>query len=76
MLEAAAEPGGAWPHCYGGLTLFSLARFSALPGRLFGGGPDRCSHCDEVVASLGDCAADLRCRRRVVWVEVDGKVWR
>ena len=35
VLEAGAEPVGSWPHYYDSLTLFSPARFSALPGRPF-----------------------------------------
>ncbi|KAA6210215.1 hypothetical protein [Streptomyces filamentosus] len=35
-----------------GLTVFSPARCSALPGLAFGGDPDRHPHRDEVVAYL------------------------
>lgn len=59
VLEAAAEPGGSWPHYYDSLTLFSPARFSELPGRRFPGDPDRYPVRDEVVAYLRDYAADL-----------------
>lgn len=32
VLDAAAEPGGAWPRTWDGLRLFSPASFSSLPG--------------------------------------------
>ena len=35
MLDASAGPGGSWPRYYDSLTLFSPARFSALPGMPF-----------------------------------------
>jgi putative flavoprotein involved in K+ transport len=30
-LEAGPEPAGSWPHYYDSLTLFSPARYSAMP---------------------------------------------
>jgi putative flavoprotein involved in K+ transport len=33
LLEKAAEPVGSWPLYYDNLTLFSPARYAALPGR-------------------------------------------
>ena len=32
VLDASEEPGGAWPHYWDALTLFSRAEFSNLPG--------------------------------------------
>jgi len=53
VLEASGQPAGSWPRCYDGLTLFSPARYSSLPGLPFGGGdPDRYPHRDEVVTYL------------------------
>jgi putative flavoprotein involved in K+ transport len=31
VLEAGPEPAGSWPHYYDSLTLFSPARYSAMP---------------------------------------------
>ncbi|PJE97892.1 FAD-dependent oxidoreductase [Streptomyces carminius] len=59
VLEAADRAGGAWPHYYDSLTLFSPARYSALPGMPFPGEPDRYPGRDEVVAYLRDCARRL-----------------
>ena len=33
ILDASNEPGGAWPHTWPSLRLFSPADFSSLPGR-------------------------------------------
>ncbi|WP_017587146.1 flavin-containing monooxygenase [Nocardiopsis ganjiahuensis] len=76
VLEAADRPGGSWPHYYDSLTLFSPARFSALPGHAMPGDPERYPRRDEVVAYLRDYAprldADLRYGRAVESVEHDG----
>jgi putative flavoprotein involved in K+ transport len=73
VLEAGAEPVGSWPHYYDSLTLFSPARFSALPGRPFSGDGERYPTRDEVVAYLRTYAAgldtDIRCGQRVDTVE-------
>jgi putative flavoprotein involved in K+ transport len=50
ILEASTQPGGAWPHYYTSLRLFSPARFSALPGLPFPGDPERYPTRDEVIA--------------------------
>ncbi|MGW0367158.1 FAD-dependent oxidoreductase, partial [Streptomyces sp. NPDC003034] len=34
ILDAQAGPGGAWPHTWDSLRLFSPAAYSSLPGRL------------------------------------------
>jgi putative flavoprotein involved in K+ transport len=59
LLEAGPEPVGSWPHYYDSLTLFSPARYSELPGRPFGGDPDRYPTRDELTAYLRAYAAEL-----------------
>lgn len=59
ILEASEETAGSWPRYYDSLTLFSPARYSALPGRAFPGDPDRYPHRDEVVDYLRSYAAAL-----------------
>ncbi|MFI7609507.1 flavin-containing monooxygenase [Micromonospora sp. NPDC049366] len=75
VLTAGVEPVGSWPDYYDNLTLFSPARYSSLPGLLFGGGePDRYPARDEVVAYLRRYAdgldAEIRTGVRVTAVEV------
>lgn len=69
LLDASERPGGAWPRYYDSLTLFSPARFSALPGRPFPGDPDAYPTRDEVVAYLTAYAnaidTDIRYGHRV-----------
>lgn len=76
VLEASDRAAGSWPRYYDSLTLFSPARFSALPGMPFGGDLDRYPHRDEVVAYLTAYAdrlqADIRTGRRVIAVRADG----
>ncbi|MEU9181858.1 NAD(P)/FAD-dependent oxidoreductase [Streptomyces sp. NPDC048550] len=76
VLEASERAAGSWPWHYDSLTLFSPARFSALPGMPFGGNPDRYPHRDEVVAYLTAYAArlqaDIRTGQRVIAVRADG----
>lgn len=64
LLEAGAEPVGSWPHYYDSLTLFSPARYSALPGMPFPGDPDRYPHRDEVVEYLRVYAGPFRAQIR------------
>jgi putative flavoprotein involved in K+ transport len=52
ILEARGQPGGSWPGYYDSLKLFSLARYSSLPGMPFPGSPDRYPARDEVVGYL------------------------
>lgn len=59
VLEAGDEPVGSWPHYYDSLTLFSPARYSALPGLPFPGDPERYPHRDEVVDYLRTYATHL-----------------
>jgi putative flavoprotein involved in K+ transport len=59
VLDASAGPGGSWPRYYDSLTLFSPARFSALPGMPFPGAPERYPVRDEVVAYLDTYARRL-----------------
>lgn len=77
VLEAGDEPAGSWPFYYDSLTLFSPARYSALPGSPFPGDPERYPHRDEVVDYLRDYAkhldADLRTGHRVAEVLRDNR---
>jgi putative flavoprotein involved in K+ transport len=77
VLEAGLEPAGSWPRYYDSLTLFSPARYSAMPGLGFPGDPDHYPHRDEVVAYLRRYAAsldaDIRTRTPVTAVETDGQ---
>src|SRR5207302_175532 len=59
ILEAAPQAGGSWPKYYDGLTLFSPARYSSLPGLPFPGDPGRYPTRDEVVAYLRAYATRL-----------------
>ncbi|MFH9292749.1 flavin-containing monooxygenase [Streptomyces sp. NPDC017520] len=80
VLEASDRTEGSWPQYYDSLTLFSPARFSALPGLPFGGDGDRYPHRDEVADYLRRYAdrlgAEVRTRTRVVGVERDGGGFR
>ncbi|MFC3890403.1 flavin-containing monooxygenase [Lentzea rhizosphaerae] len=75
VLEAGDEPVGSWPHYYDSLTLFSPARYSALPGLPFPGDPERYLHRDEVVDYLRSYAshlgADIRTGQHVLEVTRD-----
>ncbi|WP_335617988.1 flavin-containing monooxygenase [Lentzea guizhouensis] len=75
VLEAGAEPVSSWPHYYDSLTLFSPARYSALPGLPFPGDPEHYPHRDEVVDYLRSYAApldtDIRTGHRVAKVAHD-----
>ena len=59
VLDASGAAGGSWPNYYDSLTLFSPARFSALPGMPFPGDPDRYPRRDEVVDYLDAYSRDL-----------------
>lgn len=76
VFDASPGPGGSWPRYYDSLTLFSPARFSALPGMAFPGDPHRYPVRDEVVAYLDAYArrldADVHWGRRVERVAPDG----
>ncbi|WP_280501197.1 flavin-containing monooxygenase [Nocardia farcinica] len=76
VLEAGQDTAGSWPHYYDSLTLFSPARYSALPDRPFPGDPQHYPHRDEVTAYLRDYAstldAEIRTSTRVTGVETDG----
>lgn len=76
VLEASGQAGGSWPCCYDSLTLFSPARFSALPGLPFGGDGDRYPHRDEVADYLARYAehlgVEVRTHMRVEAVESGG----
>lgn len=60
LLEQSAAPVGAWPRYYNSLTLFTPARFSALPGLPFPGLPDHYPTRDETSAYLQAYAARWR----------------
>jgi putative flavoprotein involved in K+ transport len=62
ILEAAAEPAPAWRGRWDSLRLFTPARYSALPGLLFPGDPDRCPSRDEVAAYLSGYARQFELR--------------
>ena len=59
VLEAQAEPVGSWPRYYDSLTLFSPARYSALPDQPFPGDAERYPHRDEVIDYLRKYAVRL-----------------
>ena len=75
VLERDPEPVGSWPHYYDSLTLFSPARYSALPGQLFPGDPDHYPTRDEVVDYLRGYAkhldADIRTATHVTAVRLE-----
>jgi putative flavoprotein involved in K+ transport len=77
VLEAGPEAAGSWPHYYDSLTLFSPARYSAMPGLDFPGEPDHYPHRDEVAAYLRRYAAalgaDIRTGMPVTAVEADDR---
>ena len=57
ILDAAEEPAAAWRQRWDSLTLFTPARYSALPGLAFPGDPDRYPTRDEVADYLTGYAA-------------------
>jgi putative flavoprotein involved in K+ transport len=79
VLEASDEPVGSWPHYYDSLTLFSPAKYSALPGLPFPGDGDRYPHRDEVVDYLRRYAkildVDIHVNQRVATVVHDGRLY-
>ncbi|HEX3785319.1 MAG TPA: NAD(P)/FAD-dependent oxidoreductase [Pseudonocardiaceae bacterium] len=80
VLEAGEEPVGSWPSYYDSLTLFSPARFSALPGMAFPGDPEHYPHRDEVIDYLRryakDLDVDIRTGHRVDNVHADSGGFR
>jgi putative flavoprotein involved in K+ transport len=56
ILEAAREPAAAWRQRWDSLTLFTPARYDALPDLPFPGDPDRYPGRDEVVDYLANYA--------------------
>jgi putative flavoprotein involved in K+ transport len=56
ILEAANEPAAAWRQRWDSLTLFTPARYDALPGLPFPGDPDQYPGRDEVVDYLTNYA--------------------
>jgi putative flavoprotein involved in K+ transport len=59
VLESREHPTGSWPDYYDSLTLFSPARFSAMPDAPFPGDPDHYPARDEVGEYLARYAAEL-----------------
>ncbi|MGP4113705.1 flavin-containing monooxygenase [Streptomyces sp. 4N509B] len=72
VLEAGSDTAGSWPAYYDSLTLFSPARYSALPGHPFPGDPGRYPARDEVADYLRTVAkgldSDIRTGARVTAV--------
>ncbi|MQA96695.1 MAG: SidA/IucD/PvdA family monooxygenase [Streptosporangiales bacterium] len=77
VLEAGDRPVGSWPGYYDSLTVFSPARYSAMPGMPFPGDPEHYPRRDEVVGYLERYAASLdveiRTNSRVDSVEPAGR---
>ncbi|WP_027946806.1 flavin-containing monooxygenase [Amycolatopsis taiwanensis] len=77
VLETGPEPVGSWSSYYDSLTLFSPARYSALPGMAFPGDPWHYPHRDEVIDYLRRYAknldAEIRTGHRVERIRRDGK---
>jgi putative flavoprotein involved in K+ transport len=75
ILEGSGQAAGSWPRYYDSLTLFSPARFSALPDLPLGGDGDRYPHRDEVADYLLRYAehlqVDIRTGAHVEAVEAD-----
>lgn len=70
VLDAEAQPGGAWLHTWESLRLFSPARWCSLPGRLMGTDPDYYPHRDELLDYLRDYEQRYCAHiEREVWVE-------
>ncbi|MFI9598095.1 flavin-containing monooxygenase [Nonomuraea sp. NPDC052265] len=76
ILEAGHTPTGSWSSYYDSLTLFSPARYSALPGQDFPGDGDHYPTRDEVVAYLQRYAdsldVEIRTGTHVTAVAADG----
>lgn len=77
ILEAGDAPVGSWPRYRAGLTLVSPARYAALPGLAFPGGPERYPTRDEVAAYLrgyaGHFQLPVQTRTRVEALRRDGR---
>ena len=80
ILEAATDVGGSWPSYYDSLTLFSPARFSALPGMRLPGRPNRYPTRDEITDYLRRYAArfdlPVRTHSRVLDAAWDGQTFQ
>ncbi len=77
VLEVADRPVGSWPGYYDSLTLFSPARYSAMPDLPFPGDPDHYPLRDEVVDYLERYAegldVEIRTNTRVDTVEASSR---
>ena len=74
VLEASDQVGGSWPQYYDSLTLFSPARYCALPGLPMSGDQDRYPARDEVVAYLRSYAQHFRLHVRTS-TRVASTIW-
>ena len=76
VLEAGEQVGGSWPLFYDSLSLFSPARFCALPGLAMPGDPGRYPTRDEAVVYLRSYAehfgVPVRTGARVASVRAPG----
>ena len=76
ILDAGDSPAASWRSRWDSLTLFTPARYDALPGRAFPGDPDHYPTRDEVVEYLTDYARDfelpVQLNSRVRAVRVSG----
>ncbi|GLR13534.1 monooxygenase [Chitinimonas prasina] len=76
LLEAGTQASGAWRGYYDSLTLFSPARYSALPGLAFPAAPGHYPSRDEVAGYLEDYARHfdlpIRYGQRVSTVRREG----
>jgi putative flavoprotein involved in K+ transport len=59
ILDAAERVGDSWRQRWDSLTLFTVARYSALPGRPFPGDPEHFPGKEEVAAYLDDYAREF-----------------
>jgi len=79
ILEANGQAVGSWPNYYASLKLFSLARFSSLPGLKFPGAGDHYPLRDEVIHYLQEYAKAFRLpiktNQRVESVEKTGETF-
>jgi putative flavoprotein involved in K+ transport len=71
ILEAAGEPAASWRQRWDALTLFTPARYDALPGLPFPGDPDRYPRRDEIADYLASYAEHFD-----LPVELDSRVER
>ncbi|AYB33972.1 ArsO family NAD(P)H-dependent flavin-containing monooxygenase [Chryseolinea soli] len=80
ILDNQKQPGGAWPHTWRSLRLFSPAQWSALPGMLLTGGGSEYPARNAVVEYLANYESkyNLQVRRPVSVTDVskEGEVFK